>query len=87
MWLSQRCMAACFLFHQVVPQPRSLYERGVLDDAEQHAVRADLPDLASLGVGHVGVAVLVGGDIVGECRFTCKSNRIGHKGLQVMDKI
>ena len=80
-------MAACFLFHQVVPQPRSLYERGVLDDAEQHAVRADLPDLASLGVGHVGVAVIVGGDIVGECRFTCKSNRIGHEGTQVMDKI
>jgi hypothetical protein len=51
---------------EVVPQPWSLHERGVLDDAQQHAARADLPDLVSTGVGNVGVAFLVGGDVVGE---------------------
>jgi hypothetical protein len=59
---------------EVVQRPRSLRERGVPDDAEQRAVRADLPDLASQGISHVGVAVLVGGDVVRKRRLACKSN-------------
>jgi hypothetical protein len=66
---------------EVVAQARPLHERGVLDDAEQRAFRPDLPDLASLGVGHVGVAFLVGGDVVGKCRLACESRRLRHEGI------
>jgi hypothetical protein len=62
---------------EVVPRPGPLRERGVADDAEQRAVGAHLPDLAPHGVGHVGVAVLVGRDVVGERRLACKPIAMG----------
>lgn len=52
---------------EVVQPPRPLDKRGVLDDAKRLTVRADFPDFVAHEVGHVGVAVLVGGDVISEC--------------------
>jgi hypothetical protein len=59
--------------NEVVQRTRPLDERGVLDDTEWRAVRAEFPDLVAHGVGHVGVAVPVGCDIIGKRRLACES--------------